>query len=113
MKKFLTKKKVRNVGTAELKITIFALFIIVLGLIVLVTYTLVSNNLFTEAANQFWLCHATEESNCKLGLLLTFNIIVPLIFIFLSLLPVIGILFSCDVQACKKKTKSLWSKILK
>ena len=101
MKKVLARKKVRNVGLAELKITILVIIETALGVTGLVTYSLADGQLF-DAAFRYFTCLGSEEPNCDLGALTTFNFMIPLIFILLSLLPMAVILLSCDLQTCKK-----------
>ena len=108
LKKLLAKKKASNVGAAELKIT--AILITNMGLSVtgLVTYTLADTEVITEG-RVFAFCEASGGPNCDLGGVDTFNITVPVTFALLSLLPMVAILLSCDIQAFKKAIKSLRS----
>ena len=108
LKRLLAKKKVTNVGVAELKI--FAILIVIMAFTVtgMVTYMFADTKIHFEGFS-FFTCVGGGGSNCS-QLKDRLNIIsmtLPATFTLLSLVPVAVILFTCDVQALKKVAKTL------
>ena len=103
LKKLLAKKKVTNVGVAELKITAILIVNMGLGVTGLVTYIFADMEIIAEG-NAFVNCLGVGGSNCSQikDRLNTINITLPATFILLSLLPVVVIVFTCDVHSFKK-----------
>ena len=109
LKKLLSKKKVTNVGVAELKITAILIVNTALGVTGLVTYTFADMEVVLEATAVLF-CIGSEGSNCYQGTdrLNIISITLPATFILLSLLPVVAILFTCDVHSLKKMARDAW-----
>ena len=106
LKRFLAKKKVTNVGVAELKI--FAILIVLMAFTVtgMVTYMIADTKINVEGF-VFVTCVGGGGSDCS-QMTEKINIIrkaLPATFTLLSLVPVAVILFTCDVQALKKWPK--------
>ena len=107
LKKLLAKKKVTNVGIAELKITAIIIVNMALGLTGLVTYIFADMEIVAEG-NAFVTCVGSGGSNCSQikDRINTINITLPATFILLSLLPVVVIVFTCDVHSFKKMVRA-------
>lgn len=108
LKKLLAKKKVSNVGLAELKITAILITNMAVSVIGLVNFTLADPRVMTEARS-FVFCEASGGQNCNLGEVNTLNITLSVNLAFVSFLPMVGILLSCDIQAFKKVAKVVTS----
>ena len=86
LKKLLSKKKVTNVGVAELKITAILIVNTALGVTGLVTYTFADMEVVLEATAVLF-CIGSGGSNCYQGTdrLNIISITLPATFILLSL----------------------------
>ena len=107
LKRLLAKKKVTNVGVAEIKIAVILIIIVALGVTGMMTYILADMEVLVEAG-AFIACVVSGGSNCS-QVTERLNIIsmtLPATFTLLSLVPVAVILFTCDVQAFKKVAKA-------
>ena len=99
-------KKVTNVGVAELKVTAILVVNTALGVTGLVTYIFADMEVLAESA-AFIICVGSGGSNCselkdrinKIGMTL------PVTYTLLSLLPLMIILITCDVQAFKNRAR--------
>ena len=103
----MAKKKVTNIGVAELKIAAILIVIMALSVTGMMTYILADMEAMFET-NAFTICVGSGGSNCS-QLQDRLNIIsmtLPVTFTLLSLLPVTVILFTCDVKAFKKVVKA-------
>ena len=92
---------------AELKITALIIVNMALGVIGLVTYIFADMEVVVEGT-AFIICVGSGGSNCS-QLKERINIIsmtLPTTFTLLSLLPVVAILVTCDVQAFKNMARA-------
>ena len=108
LKKLLAKKKVTNIGVAELKIAAVLIVIMAFSVTGMVTYIFIDMELFVESA-AFITCVGSGGSNCY-QLTDRINIIsvtFTTTFTLLALLPVAMILFACDMKTFKKVTRAL------
>ena len=107
LKKLLAKKKVTNIGVAELKIAAILIVIMALSVTGMVTYIFADREALVDAGI-FTICVGSGGSNCSLkdGVNII-SVTMPITFILLSLLPVVLILFACDVKTFKKVTRAL------
>ena len=110
LKKLLAKKKVTNIGVAELKITALIIVNLGLGVVGLVTYIFADMEVIVEGG-AFAFCVADGGSNCSQlkDRINTINITSPITFTFLALVPVMAIVVTCDVQAFKNKAR-VWTR---
>ena len=108
LKKLLAKKKVTNIGVAELKIAAILIVAMALSVTGMVTYIFADMGVLVEGA-AFITCVGSGGSNCS-QLKDRLNIIsmtLPATSTLLSLLPVVMILFACDVKTFKNVTRAL------
>ena len=92
-----------NVAKAQLKITAITFHYTLLGVMGLVTVTYFDRNYFDAVIN-YIVCQSNGKQSCQEELPNLDEILVlATIIILLSLLPVVVIMFSCDLQAFKKK----------
>ena len=88
-----------NVGKGELKITLQIIYYIILGVIGLVVFSEIHS---FSTAQDYFICGASGRLDCKLDLAVQ-NSLVVTTNVLLSFFPVVAILTSCDLNACKKK----------
>ncbi len=102
----MAKKKVRKVGVAQLKTAFIVIYYIIIGVSGMVVYTDSSTGSPYERIRDFVECENSGASECVLegGLTLATDIISTTIFVIISLLPVVAILFTCDPKVFKKKS---------
>ena len=89
---------------AELKVTVFLIISMALGVVGLVTYTLADRELIATAT-VYILCVANGGSNCSLGGIDNLNYTLPPIFILLSFLPMWSIMLTINFQNCMNMIK--------
>ena len=104
MKKLLARKKVGNVGKAEIKIAAIIIYYIIVGVMGLAAYTYFAP-FNADAISQYIVCQSSGKESCQEEFSISKNDIffraAPIVM--LSLLPVVAILFSCDSKAFKTK----------
>ena len=102
LKKLLAKKKVTNVGVAELKVAGILLVYMALGVTGLITYIFADMEVVVEGS-AFVTCVGGGGSNCSelKDRITKISMTLPATISLLSLVPVVVILFTCDVQAFK------------
>ena len=109
IKKLLAGKKLINVGRGEMKIALVIIFVMINGIINMIVYTrghlarsssllVLEEHLICESMGQSAECTPIEESEIS-DLTLAGGVI-------LSLFPVVVILVTCDLRACKKRKQS-------
>ena len=106
LKKLLSRKKVGKAGKAEIKISFILIYYVVIGVLGLVTLTyLEAESAISELAN-FFICEGLHLANCSKHLdINAFEELSIVIIVMLSLLPVVALIFSCNIQTIKKKIK--------
>ena len=112
IKKLLAGKKLINVGKGEMKIALVIIFVVINGIINMSVYArghVVSNplrnfeeHLICESMGESAACPPFEESEIS-GLTIAGGVIA-------SFIPVVVLLVTCDLRACKKLRKSKTSK---
>ena len=110
LKRLLAGKKVRNVGLAELKLTLTLIFKMAISAVGLVSYSLIDIELFNEFT-AYILCESRRGPDCVLDSVNIFNVGLPITFIMLSIVPMLSIMLSCDFKTCKMKIKGLYMQI--
>ena len=104
LKKLLARKKVGNVGKAEIKITAIIIYYVLVGVMGLAAYTYFMR-FNTDAISQYIVCQSSGKESCQEEFSIskndTFFMAAPIVMI--SLIPVVAILFSCDPKAFKTK----------
>ena len=108
LKKLLARTKVGKAAKAQLKITGIIIYYTLVGVMGLVTFTYYeASNTYRESAAAYILCESGGLSNCDsdLGIDVVYLLSV-FVVMFISFLPVMTILFSCDPNAYKKKTQN-------
>ena len=108
LKKLLARTKVGKAAKAQLKITGIIIYYTLVGIMGLVTFTFYEAiNTYRESAAAYILCESGGLSNCDsdLGINVVYLLSV-FVIMFISFLPVMTILFSCDPNAYKKKKLS-------
>lgn len=108
LKKLMARKTVPKVGKAQVKITFIIIYYVLVGVMGLVTFTYYrASSTYRETIVEYILCEISGMQDCILDLGVIYDIISALtttVIMMISLLPVMAILFSCNPQACKKKT---------
>ena len=94
-----------NVAKAEIKITAITFHYTFLGVMGLVAFTYFNDRLYFDVVINYIVCQSNGKQSCQEELPNNLDEILVLatILILLSLLPVVVIMFSCDLQAFKKK----------
>ena len=109
LKKLLAKRKVtNNIGIAEIKIIALTIYIIIMSIFGLVSFTNLITSDYIEDAAEFIVCESTGQEDCQ-EISDSFGAIKKLTTTFqimLSIIPVALILFVCNPQAFKTKYKT-------
>ena len=102
LKKLLARKKVGNVGKAEIKITAIIIYYVLVGVMGLVNFIMRFN---TDAISQYIVCQSSGKESCQEEFNISKNdiLIMAAPAVMVSLIPVVAILFSCDPKAFKTK----------
>ena len=99
MKKLLARKKVRNVGKAEIKIIAIVTYYTIVGVMALVNTTYFDEYSYQPVID-YIVCQSTGMASCQEELhILEEVFILATIIVMISFLPVVVILFSCDLRA--------------
>ena len=109
LKKLLARKKVGNVGKAEIKITAIIIYYVLIGVMGLATTTYFERY-NTDAISQYIVCQSSGMESCQEVLHIRSNdeiFAVAASIVVLSFLPVVVILFNCDPKAFKTKFKTM------
>ena len=109
LKKVLNGKKAKNIGIAELKVTVLLVYYTVLGIVGIVFFSYFIDSFAITGFKQFIICESTGNSNCNQLLqgTRTLYILVTFDLIMLSFTPLlIFCIYICDIQALKKKYKA-------
>ena len=109
LKKILSGKKAKNIGIAELKVTVILIYYSVFGIIGIVFFTYFIDSFAITGFVEFIICESTGNSNCNQLLQgnRTLYILITIDLIMLSFTPVlIFCIYICDIQALKKKYKA-------
>ena len=108
LKKLLARKKMVNVGKGELKIAfviIYSIIVGVMGLVVYIMAHLVRVGSTPSNFEKYLICESAGTSaDCSLDMTIPNLILVT--HILVSLLPVVMLLFVCDLHAFKRKLTS-------
>ena len=109
LKKLLAKRKVTNIGVAELKIAAILIVTMALSVTGMVIYIFADLEVLVVEGGAFIICVGSGGSNCsqlkdRLNII---NMTSPAISTLLTLLPVVMILFVCDVKTFKNVTRAL------
>lgn len=110
LKNWLAKSKVRKAWKAHFKISTIVIYYTLLGVVGLIGYTYQSaSNIYQERIAEYILCESGgQSSDCVLDIGLNSDVVGVLstaVFVMVSFLPELAIIFSCDPQACRKKDK--------
>ena len=105
----LARKKVGNVGKAEIKITAIIIYYLLVGVMGLVTFTYF-RRYNSDAFLQYIVCQSNGKESCQEESRISNNEIfaVGASIVVISFLPVVVILFNCDPQAFKTKFKKIY-----
>lgn len=110
LKKLIARKKVAKIGKAQVKIAFITVYYILIGVMGMVTFTYYrASRTHQEVITEYILCEISGMPDCILNLGVTADIfyaLTTIVVLLVSLLPVMAILFSCNPQACKKKTSA-------
>ena len=105
LKKLLARKKVGNVGKAEIKITAIIIYYVLVGVIGLVDFMRFN----ADAISQYIVCQSSGKESCQEEFNISKNDIffmaTPIVMV--SLIPVVAILISCDPKAFKTKFQAI------
>ena len=104
----LTRSEVGKIGKSELKISILTIYYTVVGIMGLVSYTILSaSDIHRDGIIDYIVCESRGPSDCTLqnfGVINEMATTAAIAMIFF--IPVVAILFNCKPEACKCTKKS-------
>ena len=108
LKRLLAKSKVGKVGKAQLKLTAIIIYYTLFGVMGLVTFTYFEANTdYRDSITEYILCESGALPDCALdfGTIDVVTVLSVIVVVTISLLPVLALLFSCNMQCCRKEAK--------